>query len=521
MRSITALTALTVATTAASALSHHSNDPNNHVFRRAHSHKQLAQRAQASSEHLTGRMHKRVRRQDASKLSSPSSTYSTTAIWYAESGWVTSCGETLTDDANFVGLPLELYPNVNEKSDLCGKTVVATNSATGQNITATVIDASNRQDYTIFSPSAFTALGGVLETGELAITFELVDAGDVALPSAGASTPAAAAAATKKTPSAGGAASTAGSDNTADVADVAAVDNVAAKVVKTTTTTAATTVAPVQTTTTTEAPRTTTTTTPAYDEEAAKASSSSKAAAAAAAASASTSASAEAQAQAEEKKEEAASYEAYQLAVSQTSAAQAAAASKSAADAAWASSSSAAAAAASKSAADAAWASSSSAAAAAAAAKPTAESSSSSGSSGSSGAGSSHVYTGGIATFFYQNGNAGNCGKVNPDSLPLVALPTNTYAGGSHCGQYVTIKRVDTGNTIKALVADSFADLEFGYDAVCYAGPTCNNDSCLDLSWGAFSGLGGTQSMGVFDIEWYVTTFGFSHSSHCLSLGIW
>ncbi|GAA5984879.1 hypothetical protein JCM10908_002433 [Rhodotorula pacifica] len=62
------------------------------------------------------------------------------------------------------------------------------------------------------------------------------------------------------------------------------------------------------------------------------------------------------------------------------------------------------------------------------------------------------------------------------------------YRAKLDCGQMVQIKRVDTGQTIQALVADSC--------------PTCNNNSCLDLSWGAFQALGGTQSMGVFDITW-------------------
>ncbi|KWU41979.1 barwin-like endoglucanase, partial [Rhodotorula sp. JG-1b] len=95
----------------------------------------------------------------------------------------------------------------------------------------------------------------------------------------------------------------------------------------------------------------------------------------------------------------------------------------------------------------------------------------------------------GIATFFYQGGNAGNCGWYESDSTLLVALPTATYANGKYCGQYVHITRLDTGDSIKALVADSC--------------PSCVNDNCLDLSWGAFSALGGTEDMGIFDISWY------------------
>ena len=53
--------------------------------------------------------------------------------------------------------------------------------------------------------------------------------------------------------------------------------------------------------------------------------------------------------------------------------------------------------------------------------------------------------------------------------------PCRTYAGGSHCGQYVEITRSDTGNKIKALVADSC--------------PTCTFSPRLFffLSWRALS----------------------------------
>lgn len=33
------------------------------------------------------------------------------------------------------------------------------------------------------------------------------------------------------------------------------------------------------------------------------------------------------------------------------------------------------------------------------------------------------VYSGGIATYFYQGGNAGNCGDVNPGALPSLPFP--------------------------------------------------------------------------------------------------
>ncbi|KAM0750619.1 hypothetical protein T439DRAFT_380503 [Meredithblackwellia eburnea MCA 4105] len=107
---------------------------------------------------------------------------------------------------------------------------------------------------------------------------------------------------------------------------------------------------------------------------------------------------------------------------------------------------------------------------------------------GGDNSGGAHIYTGGIGTFYWQNGIAGNCGTVHPDSLPMVALPTATYANGAHCGQTVSITRVSTGKTITALVTDSC--------------PTCENDNCLDMSWGAYSQLG-TEAEGIFDIKWH------------------
>lgn len=61
------------------------------------------------------------------------------------------------------------------------------------------------------------------------------------------------------------------------------------------------------------------------------------------------------------------------------------------------------------------------------------------------------------------------------------------YAGGSHCGQHVCIKRTDTGASVRALVQDSC--------------PTCVSSTSLDLSWGAFSQIA-TASEGMVPISW-------------------
>ncbi|GAA5972194.1 hypothetical protein JCM3765_004406, partial [Sporobolomyces pararoseus] len=94
------------------------------------------------------RMVKRVKR-------GSEKTYTTTAIWYAETGWVGSCGESFSDDDLVIALPLELYPKTDEVSYLCGEKVSVTNDATGASITATVADASQRADFTIFTKAGY------------------------------------------------------------------------------------------------------------------------------------------------------------------------------------------------------------------------------------------------------------------------------------------------------------------------------------------------------------------------------
>ncbi|GAA5880301.1 hypothetical protein JCM16303_003887 [Sporobolomyces ruberrimus] len=114
------------------------------------------------------RMVRRVRR-------GTEKTYTTTAIWYAETGWVGSCGESFSDDDLVIALPLELYPKITEVSYLCGEKVTVTNDATGASIVATVADASQRADYTIFTKAGYEALGGDLDQGELSVTYKFLN----------------------------------------------------------------------------------------------------------------------------------------------------------------------------------------------------------------------------------------------------------------------------------------------------------------------------------------------------------
>ncbi|GAA5877774.1 hypothetical protein JCM16303_000233 [Sporobolomyces ruberrimus] len=452
MRSFAALSALAVP---ALALSYSHGDP-----RSVKRHHQLAEHVLEQRDQVaapsSGRMARKIKRGEASSKKQ-AQTYTTTAIWYAETGWIGSCGVEFNDNDLVLGLPLELYPNPAEKSELCGQKVVVTNTATGKEITAVVADASQRDAYTTFTKGAYQTLGGDLDVGELSVSYHFVDADTIvsSMPSAFSTSASGKEKSVVKTSASSKAPQTSvGGSSSSKAYSKGSVQAAAA-------------VAPQ----TTQAP-TTTSAAPAYD-SASAASASSTAAADAAWASSSSAEAAKLWASSSSASAAAASAKAQAQADADwaaSSAAQAAASSKQAAEDAAASS---------KAAADAAWASSSSKAAAAAATSPA---------SNNNGGGGGHTYSGGIATFFYQNGVAGNCGNVNSDSTLLVALPTATYEGGAHCGKYVTITRSDTGKSINALVADSC--------------PTCNNNACLDLSWGAFSALGGTQSMGVFDITW-------------------
>jgi hypothetical protein len=93
----------------------------------------------------------------------------------------------------------------------------------------------------------------------------------------------------------------------------------------------------------------------------------------------------------------------------------------------------------------------------------------------------------GIATFFYQNGVAGNCGAVHLDADFVVALPTSTYANGAFCGKKVVVMDADTGHTEFATVADSC--------------PTCGGPDDLDMSVALFSQFA-TLDKGIFNLKW-------------------
>ncbi|EST06192.1 Barwin [Kalmanozyma brasiliensis GHG001] len=102
--------------------------------------------------------------------------------------------------------------------------------------------------------------------------------------------------------------------------------------------------------------------------------------------------------------------------------------------------------------------------------------------------------SGGQATYYAAG--LGACGWTNSGSDFIVAMNAPEWAGGSHCGQTVTITNNQNGNTQTAQVAD-----------LC---PGCSWGS-LDMSTGLFSALNnGNMDAGVFPISW---TFGSGSSA--------
>jgi len=113
-------------------------------------------------------------------------------------------------------------------------------------------------------------------------------------------------------------------------------------------------------------------------------------------------------------------------------------------------------------------------------------------SSGGSG-GSGQVHTDGKATFFYQQGQAGECGQVRSDSEMLIAIDKSwwpdyeTNSESSLCGKWIEVTNTENGKSVEAEVVD-----------VC---PTCVSDNSLDLSTGAFDQIA-SENTGTVSITW-------------------
>ncbi|KAH9029944.1 plant expansin [Lactarius pseudohatsudake] len=107
----------------------------------------------------------------------------------------------------------------------------------------------------------------------------------------------------------------------------------------------------------------------------------------------------------------------------------------------------------------------------------------------------SDVNTGGQATFFYQNGVAGACGKVHSDEDLICAIGETKVATAIQaldsplCGKQVRITNTENGKTVTVTVADD------------YPIDSSMNPNSISLSEAAFRALA-PLSDGSVPIEW-------------------
>ncbi|KAJ6460230.1 RlpA-like double-psi beta-barrel-protein domain-containing protein-containing protein [Mycena sanguinolenta] len=77
------------------------------------------------------------------------------------------------------------------------------------------------------------------------------------------------------------------------------------------------------------------------------------------------------------------------------------------------------------------------------------------------------------ATYYDPNGGYGACGNILQNSDYVVALGTNNWAAGAHCGQTVTVQY--GGKSVQVVVQD-----------LC---PGCQGDNGIDLTEPAMQAL--------------------------------
>jgi len=102
-----------------------------------------------------------------------------------------------------------------------------------------------------------------------------------------------------------------------------------------------------------------------------------------------------------------------------------------------------------------------------------------------------NVFTGGFATFFFQNGVAGACGTAHSDNDLIAAIDIQRYGNtgvrSGLCGKQVSITNPANNKNVVVTIAD--------------ACPGCNGQNSIDLSTGAFNRIA-DPSQGQVPITW-------------------
>ncbi|KAI0359479.1 barwin-like endoglucanase [Trametes cingulata] len=98
----------------------------------------------------------------------------------------------------------------------------------------------------------------------------------------------------------------------------------------------------------------------------------------------------------------------------------------------------------------------------------------------------------GDATFFFQNGEVGACGHVNPDSAFIAAISVQRYGNLGEvsplCGKQIAVTNTGNGRSAVLTIADACT--------------TCPGINDMDLSEGAFLFLAGSLDDGLIPVSW-------------------
>ncbi|KAF7351862.1 hypothetical protein MVEN_01147700 [Mycena venus] len=109
--------------------------------------------------------------------------------------------------------------------------------------------------------------------------------------------------------------------------------------------------------------------------------------------------------------------------------------------------------------------------------------------SGGGGSGSGNTFTA-IASYYFPDGGFGACGSVLQNSDFIVALGTDHWDGGSHCGKTMTVQR--NGGSISVTVAD-----------LCPGCVGLHGANSIDLSQGAMAALDSNYiNDGITTVQW-------------------
>ncbi|KAF7343617.1 hypothetical protein MSAN_01982300 [Mycena sanguinolenta] len=95
----------------------------------------------------------------------------------------------------------------------------------------------------------------------------------------------------------------------------------------------------------------------------------------------------------------------------------------------------------------------------------------------------------GIASYYYPDGGFGACGNVLQNGDFIVALGTDTWAGGAHCGQTINVQyqgrsiQVTVQDLCEGCAARGANGLDLSQGAMAALDPNYINDGIITVTW--------------------------------------